>query len=282
MAVQVKGTNGNPGTIYDSFSLADMELSYNATVHQLRGNFNAQRAIASHLNDMGLTRFVNLTHKTDDSRIALAMYAGDGIVVKVIPTNYMGAPNAIYHLPSITKNLVTSGDESFYVKTYPWVAGGYVSENDIAKFKKEQLEPVGMSITDGDDTTRNIHRMPDKKGTMVGIDSAMFRVTPGAISSELEKQWHRYVHTLFPIYDEASVRPQTRETDFSYLSLHDREVGNSAWFDSQRGEIAFTERPAPHDGSLRQIFVDLAGLFRKGKTSPTVKPVPGGSEPALP
>lgn len=41
---------------------------------------------------------------------------------------------------------------------------------------------------------------------------------------ELAEAWQRYVHTVFPVYEEG-IKPQTEDTSFQFRSSHRRESG---------------------------------------------------------
>jgi hypothetical protein len=230
--MQYRCTIGNPGTALEAFTLASIELPLNETARRLATNFNAQTALAGALADMGLTRFINLTHNSQDALIAHAMYTGDGIVTKIIPTNYLGAQGAIYHMPSISSQEVKierrdfSGEvdyESFTIKTYPWVRPGGVDDEDVKDFGY-QLKSVNVTITSGDDRPKNIHRLPIKSGRLVGVDSAMFDMSKATIAPELEDGWHNFMHKLYPIYAEGRVPQQSAKTNFDFVSIHDPKM----------------------------------------------------------
>jgi hypothetical protein len=241
--MKTKCTVGNPGTIYDAFTLAAMELRYNEAVRRIDPSPAIQDALAQKLDELGQYRFINLTHNTDQSRIALAMYAGDGIVVKIIPANYLGQPNAIYHVPSISSHRVKvdykdfAGEEQhdeFVIKTYPWIAPGGIEPADVEEFTRH-VAKVGMSINEGDAHPKNIHRLPGTS-RMIGIDSAMYNLTHASFTEKMENGWHDYMHQLYPIYDIGYVDPQSAATNFNFVSLHDRSKERMR-FDDATGEV---------------------------------------------
>lgn len=224
MATRKPGTE-YPKSAFEIFTQASISMGSNETVRRLSGDFNAQSVIVKALKEQSWSRFINLSRSYDQSRIVLALYAGDGIVVKIIPDDYLGERNAIYHLPAIRSASVEAGDRKYRIKAYPWLSPNHVSQDDVDGMA-EKLVALGITFTEGDAHPKNVHRMPDRNRTLVGIDSSMYHIHSGNnITPSLISAWHRYVHKLFPIYEQNNIPVQDKNTDFSFVSIHDPGSG---------------------------------------------------------
>lgn len=217
-----------------AFDHAKAGLGANQVNLELRRNMNAEREIITTLKDMGQDRLVNLTSCFDDARISFAFYAGDGIVAKVIPKDFDTDDQFIHHLPAITSHTVRGELDDFSIKLYPWVPGSYTTQKDVETLRTT-MNAVGENFSNGDDTPRNVHKMPDKNGTLVGIDSNMYISAYNGKNTppELLEHWNRYLALMFPVYKESRVPEQTQDTDFQFRSIHDREAG-IVGFDAMR------------------------------------------------
>lgn len=219
---------------HGAFDAACAGLGLNATTYVLNRDWKAKNVIVSHLQEMGQTRFVNMTHKYAESAMSVVLYAGDGIVTKVMNDCDYDKSSTIYNLPAITSERVGTEDNKFVINTYPWLSKGFVSRDDIEELRTK-MKTVGLNFATNDDEPRNIHMMPDKNNTLVGIDASMYTSAyNGETSSpELEAAWKQYVETVFPIYKSREIPRQTNETNFQFRSIHDRESG-IVGFDSDR------------------------------------------------
>lgn len=195
----------------------------NKTIASLENNEKTILRIRDVLRNMGQDKFINLSRSYKQSAAVLAMYAGNGIVTKIIPkADLSHTRDVIYHMPAITSVEVSGEKCDYVIKTYPWVSGHGIGQGDVEEFRAI-IKSVGLEFNGGDDRPKNVHRLPDKKGTFVGVDSNMYHETEGGmnISPELRQLWHSYIHHLFPIYALKSVPAQTKETNFKFISIHD-------------------------------------------------------------
>ncbi|PCK00489.1 MAG: hypothetical protein COA45_01535 [Zetaproteobacteria bacterium] len=200
-------------------------LKLNDVVKKMEYDHQAQPAIINELKNMGITRLVNLTQKSDQAMIALSFYAGDGIIAKIIPRDYFDDSDPIYSMPPITSTKIETDDREYIVATYPWIAPGGVTQSEIEELK-ETLKNQGMRFSENDDNPKNVHRMPDKNGTLVGIDSSMYQSTyKGKTQSpEIKQAWREYIEDIFPIYKTGIIKPQTESTSFNYISIHNSQM----------------------------------------------------------
>ncbi len=250
-----------PVSAMEAFDQVRMEIPRNETSRRM-DDPKVYLQVLEAMKDLGHRRLINLAHSYEQSRIAHAFYRGDGVVVKVIPEDYLGAPNVIRHLPSITSHSIKAGDRGFRIKTYPWLAGT-VTQEDIEDFRAELL-PLGVAFVKDDDHPGNVRRMPDKNRTLVGIDSFMYEFDPAnrKITQEMEDAWHKYVHRLFPIYDESSIPAQTEHTDFNFVSAHDPNAVTATYNIAPVTTMPYVQ-PVPQTGGrgLRARLAQYAASF---------------------
>lgn len=247
-----KTVNGLPYVKEESFLHVIAEAStsnpMNATIAALsNGNDDDVITVRNALRRFGQEKFINLSRSYPMSASALAMYAGDGIVAKVILEKELSQLNdVVYHLPSIKSLVVEGKNERFHIRFYPWVPTGDVGAKEIALFTAE-IEKFGMVFNAGDNFPKNIHRLPDKAATLIGIDSDMFHASSSGvfIPAHVRSSWHAYLHALYPIYDVAEVSPQTPETVFTEKSLHNPAAGLVS-FEDFMGQSGGSLRPDAH------------------------------------
>ncbi len=207
----------------DAFYRATQEMMFNETAFNIKHDPQAVPAIADELRRMGQRRFINMTSGTQDARVSLVLYAGDGIVTKIMPDSYSGTEHP-YQLPAITSSLVETEDRQYRINTYPYVPSRGETKADVEEYR-EIMGELGLKIHEGDDTTRNLRRLPDNDGTLVGIDADMFSTMRGGLQfdDELQQAWFDYLAELYPMYEHGIPR-QTSETSFAIMSPHDRNA----------------------------------------------------------
>lgn len=252
-----------PLNCYNAFALALAEIPKNVTSYRLERNADALNEVVKAIHALGQKKLINLAHSYDESRIALAFYAGDGLVVKVIPQNYLGPSDVIMHLPAISETTATGesndNQDTFLIKTYPWVPPGEVTAKDIQEMR-QRLSKIGLFFNAGDDRARNIHRLPNAEQTLIGIDSAMYEWEKGAkdVDDTLRNAWHKFIHKLYPIYDHGSIKPQSAATNFNFVSIHDPAAENLQFL--MPGEAAQAEPEAEVTERPKWPFLSMFGL----------------------
>lgn len=211
-------------TIPFALDYARAALGQNTIAQRLAQDWKATSLITTKLRDMGQTHAINLTHKYSDAAISLALYSGDGIVTKIIPGDFFDRDSPIHTLPPITLDSVESGDREYVIATYPYVRGGGVSQHSIEELRTV-MNNVGLRFTNGDDRPDNVHRMPDKMGTLVGIDADMFIGTKTPDHEALRAQWQTYLEGMYPsLYVDRNLPIHSENTDFRFISIHDRDT----------------------------------------------------------
>ena len=212
-------------TFHFAISKACASMPLNKTVSILETDHNAVKAIGEAIESMGQTKFKNLTSSSRQSMTAIALYAGDGIVTKIIPQSSLGhTKDVIYHLPAITTKEVSTEDNNFVIKTYPYVSPSNVKQPEVDELQDIVAE-YGMEFNNGDALPKNVHRLPDSSSTLIGIDSDMYHYGKNGsqIDDETRGAWINHIHTLFPIYEHRQIPEQTDETNFDFISIHDPE-----------------------------------------------------------
>ena len=246
---QIKAKNKK--SFSDCFAQAEMELGMNVAVVHLSKSPKTKVEVMRTLASLGQHEFINLTRSYNEATISLAMYAGNGIVVKVIPETFLPRTEAIYHLPAIlTRRVEAQGDDAynFSIKAYPWLNGRKVDQNVIENLRSK-LNETSLSYTNGDDHVGNIRVLPDQKGTIIGIDSNMYQGND--VEESLVTKWHEYIHRLYPVYDTAlevgNIPAQTEKTDFNAMTIHDTNSGLVSFdhFLNPEAEPAKEEKPTP-------------------------------------
>ncbi len=212
-----------------AFEVAKQELGgpprTNAMVALLNADWRAEAQITSAIKAMGQHHLVNLTHSYEESAMSLAFYAGDGIVTKVMRASEHDKSQPIYNVPEISSTRLETELDNVVINTYPWVPGSFTPEHEIEQLRTK-MQTVGLDFSNGDDQPRNFHKMPDKQGTLVGIDASMYTSAYNGKQhpEELKQYWRQYMETMFPVYREG-VTPQSAETSFAFRSIHDRQTG---------------------------------------------------------
>ncbi len=207
-------------------------IPQNVSCRRLDGDHDALTKTVRYIaRDLGQKKLIPLSKTFIQSTTAMAFYAGDGLVVKVIPRDFLGQPDVFMHLPALTQKTIKTRDNEFVVKTYPYIPPGKVTQADI-EHMRQTLQKYGLNFDEGDDQAKNVHRLPNKDRTMIGIDSSMFRDDSRNnrqnVPDKLVNNWHNFIHALYPIYADVEktgeIPKQTEDTDFRFISIHDRNA----------------------------------------------------------
>lgn len=221
----------NVPNIWDAFNATMASIPQNVSCRRLDGDHDALAKTVRYIaRELGQKKLIPLSKTFIQSATAMAFYAGDGIVVKVIPRDYLGQPDVFMHLPALTQETIKTDDNEFVIKTYPYIPPGKVNRNDIEHMRKT-LQKYGLNFDKGDDQAKNVHRLPNKDRTMIGIDSSMFtddsRLNRQNVPDKLVNDWHDFIHTLYPIYAEVEktgqIPKQHDGTNFKMVSIHDKK-----------------------------------------------------------
>ncbi len=207
-------------------------MTLNDTVRRLESDPEAVMLLKKAISEqIGQDTFVNLTNSSKQAMTAIALYAGDGIVTKIIPRSALAmSTDVIYHLPAVTTLEVSSEQNDFVVKTYPYVDPSNVTQSQVDEFG-EVIALAGMKFNNGDGMPKNVHRLPDANGTFIGIDSNMYGYGEegSLITDELRQAWMDYIYELYPIYENRVIPRQSDDTNFDAISLHDPSVADNVF-----------------------------------------------------
>ncbi|MCL4678837.1 MAG: hypothetical protein KJ017_09630 [Alphaproteobacteria bacterium] len=220
-----------PKNFLNAFNHVSQAMTLNASVKSLEGDDDTVLEIHRLLRDMGQTKFVQMTRKSADAMVSVPLYAGNGIVVKIIPQNYADRSTcSLFKLPPISVDTVEGKHCDFQIKTYPWLSPRGVTQASINEMRS-LLSGVGLTFNENEDTPTNIHRLPDKSGTLISVDEDIYH---GRLTiPQLSEAWVDYVRSIFPIYEEGRIPPQTKDTDFSFVSIHNpaaRSLEFTTWW----------------------------------------------------
>lgn len=145
-------------TIFAEHELTDL---FNATVGQLSRAPQAQMDIMRTLSRLGQTLFIDLVTEPLQAKIAMAMHAGDGIVTKITPKEFMATTAFPLVIPSFMKTEVNCGPEigCFVIQNFPLVRAtrAHAAVEDV----RAQLQWLGLRFGEGDDKPSNIGIMPN-------------------------------------------------------------------------------------------------------------------------
>tara|TARA_R110001592_G_scaffold20926_10_gene84669 strand:+ start:5027 stop:5803 length:777 start_codon:yes stop_codon:yes gene_type:complete len=254
-----------PQSIFGVLDSMRAGMGFNQVAHRLNASLDDTNKITSKLHEMGQTRLIPLTNRYKDARVALAFYSGDGIVTKIVPSDFYDQQDTIYSLPPITSERIRGNNWDYIVDTYPFVAKGKIKSEEVEDMRS-RMQDVGLTFNNPWGEARNIHRMPDQNQTLIGIDSGMF-IDAGNrnhISLELKESWKSYISTVFPIYENGIVSPQSADTNFEFISLHAPNT-DIVGFDHTKDNPIIRESDIEPPRKLREGFVEsLLSSFSSG------------------
>lgn len=202
-------------TIFAAYSLID---SHNVTAYSLSKNVPSQSAIIRALAELRQTGFINLVQVRDHARIAMALYAGNGIVTKITPQNYMPRRKFPFVLFPFQSRQVIIDDilPSFVIENFPYLDVATVSDSDVDAMRS-MLDSCGLRFSDEDDRVRNIGRLPDKSLAILDGDAVEpIRGRSQERASEQLRLWQEKVRSLYPrLYAPGFEYVQSATTNYS-------------------------------------------------------------------
>lgn len=209
----------------EAFSAAADEMIFNEVVHWIKNDREATEALSRSLREMGQTRFVNMTSGMMDSRVSLVLYAGNGNVVKIMPESHV-SQEFLFQMPAISETQVRTEDRKYLIRTYPWLSSRQTTTKEDVETLRRHTAILGQEFNAGDDTPRNIMRLPDAEGTLVSIDADTFTTSREGLmyGPEMVQAWKDYVAELFPVYKSGELPRQNADTSFEYVMRYNREA----------------------------------------------------------
>ena len=212
-----------PKSFLETFNHLAPSMGLNESVRRLERDYDSLFKVQSLLREMGLRQFVPLVKKSADAMISLPLYAGNGIVAKIIPQRYSDISRSVlFKLPPITVDTVEAEDTDFLIKTYPWISPRGVTRESVENMR-QVLADLGLKFNENDDQPRNLHRLPDRNGTLISVDEDIYH--GNQLDPVLSDAWLDYIYSIFPIYEEGTIPPQNDKTDYSFVSIHAPNAG---------------------------------------------------------
>ncbi len=239
--------NLNPG----NYALNQLQREINNYLELENREYSVISAIKKVLNSKDLKQFQHLSPGFQEANVAIALNCGNGVVAKIIPNEFVdklpditgsGFGRSPFHVPSFDSYDVASNRpvSGFKVKFYPFIKDNHVMLPEIADYKSKILE-YGLEVTRDDDRPVNFRRLPDKKGTVVAIDSDMLKVVDEEkfkMSAPILDKWIDYMAKIYPIYKTKEIPPQKDGFIFS-------ETQEAAIVASKHLEFSPRENPLP-------------------------------------
>ncbi|MCB1841259.1 MAG: hypothetical protein KDI61_13515 [Alphaproteobacteria bacterium] len=209
----------------EAFNDATAEMIFNEVTNWIKYDPQANEALSLALREMGQRRFISMTSGIMDSRVSLVLYAGNGHVVKIIPSSY-SPKDYVFQMPPISERKVQTDQRDYLICTYPWLAEHKESTRADVEMLRKETGILGQEFIPGDDTPRNIRRLPDAEQTLVSIDADTFTTSRDGLNygPELLAAWHEYLAELFPVYKLGALPPQTSDTSFDFVMNYNREA----------------------------------------------------------
>jgi hypothetical protein len=173
----------------------------NDTARALAMHPDAVEAIVAGLAVRDIEYAIPMKGNPGSSRVSLALYAGDGVVVKITDKSEAGiADDAV--MPGVLPPVSVFDASGFAVEIYPWIDRHSVMQSDVAQMKKI-LADVNLKFRPGDDRTDNIGLLPGKDRKLAVLDNdAVTMINPALGVLGLDKRrWEKEVHARFsPLY----------------------------------------------------------------------------------
>jgi hypothetical protein len=199
----------------------------------------------------GMHNFISLVQTAGQAAIAVALNAGDGMVLKITDSSYLknAAEIAPLQLPPIYREAV----DSVVIEIFPWV-----NRHDIGLAEVDRiihaLEKLGWQFKRGDARPDNVGMLPN--GKLVVLDGDALERIPGSNIGPKEEQriretWLEEVHKdFYPLYTDpayaAGEKPLiTENPDFTEHF--------SPLIEKRRDKI-HTQPPRPNEGFFTSWF----------------------------
>lgn len=211
----------NPESFNDVFGLYCMLAPRNETVFRLERDNIAKVSIIRALTEMEQHKFINLVTTPHEARIVMALYAGDGIVTKITPQDYMPLQRFPFVMFPFAKKRLQGTEMSghFVIENFPYLNSHTINERDVDTMRS-MLADCGLEFDDQDDKPGNIRRMPDK--SLAIIDGNAVRAKGPLDQEALDRHvsaWDQKVKSLYPeLYVPGHQYVQSLQTDYRVLS----------------------------------------------------------------
>lgn len=189
------------GDRYIGGDLADMVAAQAATTK----HSNLISKIESAFAKWNVKKFVPLITRSMEANVAVAMYAGDGIVAKITKaTEFSGArpmPGVYTPLPGVLPPIASVNVDGYVVEVFPWVNTKNIDQRDVEKMSAFLAER-NMKFYEKDAKPNNIGKLPN--GDLVVLDGNAVTVLDNSkpVPTHATNAWQDLVYKQFtPLYE---------------------------------------------------------------------------------
>lgn len=191
---------------------------WNETVERLGRSAAVQIKVIQAISDINQSKLIDLVRRPGQARIAMAFYAGDGVILKLSPEDYLPQEQLPFVMPPFWERTIegTEVTGNFRLQSFPYVE--QVSPD--SRYEIESLRTLfaqhGITFKKGDDKQDNVGRMPD--GTPVVQDGDAVRPTTHAhlIDRRVTDTWLSKVRDTYgALYASGYCHHQSSQTDFN-------------------------------------------------------------------
>jgi hypothetical protein len=157
--------------------------------------------IAAEFEKHNAFQFIPLVTTASEANVAIALYAGDGIVMKITKsTEFHGTrgaiPGAYTALPYVLPPITSTNIGEYTVEMFPWVNTFNITDRDVETLSHD-LAKYNLAFHPKDAKPNNIGKLPDGSlvvldGDAVGIKDRTKPVPTYAINQWLDKVYSQF------------------------------------------------------------------------------------------
>lgn len=178
------------------------------------------RKIEDAFSKWNIQQFVPLITRSMEANVAVAMYAGDGIVAKITKGTEFGGSRpmaGVYTpLPGVLPPIASVNVDGYVVEVFPWVDTQKITQGDVEKMSAFLAER-NLQFYEKDAKPNNIGRLPN--GELVILDGHAIGVkdTHKPVPTHETNAWQDKIYRQFrPLYEMSDLSKLVRDKpDFS-------------------------------------------------------------------
>lgn len=162
-------------------------------------------AIAAELEKYNAHHFIPLVTTASEANVAIALYAGDGIVMKITKsTEFSGTrgsiPGAYTALPYVLPPITSTNIGEYTVEMFPWVNTFNITDKDVETLR-DDLAKYNLAFHPKDAKPNNIGKMPDGSLVVLDGDAVGIKDSSKPVPTYAINQWQDKVYSDFgPLY----------------------------------------------------------------------------------
>ena len=162
-------------------------------------------AIGDELEKYNAHRFIPLVTTASEANVAIALYAGEGIVIKITKsTEFSGTRGAISGaytaLPYVLPPITSTNIGEYTVEMFPWVNTFNITDKDVETLRVD-LAKYNMAFHPKDAKPNNIGILPDGSLVVLDGDAVGVKDPTKPIPTYAINQWLDKVYSEFgPLY----------------------------------------------------------------------------------